>query len=55
MSTFAEIKAAADSLSDKEKEDLLHFLAVKLGKGRALPKADLPPKERDALSPEQET
>ncbi len=37
MSTLAEIKAAADSLSPEEKEELLRFLAVRLRKERLQP------------------
>jgi len=37
MSTLPEIEAAADSLSNEEKEELLRFLAMRLRKERALP------------------
>lgn len=37
MSTLDEIEAAADSLSDEEKEALLRFLAMRLRRERALP------------------
>jgi hypothetical protein len=38
MSTLAEIETAADSLSSREKEELLRFLAMRLRQERALPK-----------------
>ena len=37
MSSLAEIEAAADSLSPKEKEELLRFLAMRLRKERPQP------------------
>ena len=37
MSTLAEIKCAADALPEKQKEELLLFLAVRLREGRTLP------------------
>ena len=37
MSTLAEIKTAADSLSSEEKEELLRFLAMRLRNDRAMP------------------
>src|SRR5438094_459127 len=39
MSALAEIETAADFLSSEEKEQLLRFLAMRLRKERALPKA----------------
>ncbi len=38
MSTLIEIETAADSLSSKEKEELLRFLAMRLRNERDLPK-----------------
>ena len=40
MSTLAEIEAAADALSEQEKEELFLFLAARL---RSAGPADLPP------------
>lgn len=37
MSTLAEIKAAADSLSSEQKEELLRFLAMRVRRERTLP------------------
>lgn len=37
MSTLVEIEVAADSLSSKEKEELLRFLAIRLRKDRPQP------------------
>ena len=39
MRTLAEIETAADSLPSEQKEELLRFLAVRLRKDRATPKA----------------
>jgi hypothetical protein len=48
MSTLAEIETAADSLSRKEQEELLRFLAMRLQNDGAIPPARHYPDEEQA-------